>query len=544
MADRAPIPLPIDDDPEDVFWALSTATTLFRRGEHAEALKWLRRAAEQASDQGADARALVLMKAAAELTATLGAPPPRPSTPPPLPNRGSVPAPPPVPAATSIASIPRPPPLPSRPPAPSIPAAQAPAPRVPSAPVRPPAPAPSKPAGNTKRERSGTLSGRRGASGKRTPSFVDAPKPARSPSVPDDIPDVPIDDLDEVTSVIEHKRSAGPASSGKSAARKPVIIHDADTTDLAPSKPSAAAKPAVASKPILAPSKPTLPSKPAVATKPSVPAKPQITAPTKPEPAAKPEPVAKAEPAAKPEPAAKVEPPAPVVARPVMVRKGTMQVVDEGFESMLHEGDGAVHVPTIAIEAGRSPTPSTSTTLPTPIEPPRASPSAEAPPAHIPSPVLVPVASATPPAPRAALAFASAIADAPAPAASAPPVLAMPAPPPTTPTVTAAPASPAPNDPSSIAIDSPTASEESAAGALKSDSIARPSTAIDAHPSPASTSALLAQRVAVVAAPDGSARLVALEDLASLPEGAVAAIVVPLAGADGERLARLLASRR
>src|SRR5262245_48016369 len=142
MADRAPIPPPVDDDPEDVFWALSTATTLYNRGERSEALKWLRRAAEQASDSGADTRALALMKAAADLTATFSTPPPAPSaappqrvsTPPPLPKKAA-PAPPapPPPAAAPAA---RPPPVPPRPP--SIPAP----PPVPARPPSVPAPAP------------------------------------------------------------------------------------------------------------------------------------------------------------------------------------------------------------------------------------------------------------------------------------------------------------------------------------------------------------------------------------------------------------------
>lgn len=62
-----PIPSPRSDDDEDVHWALSTANALWGRGEQAEALKWLRRAAEQASDADANSRALELFKAAAEV---------------------------------------------------------------------------------------------------------------------------------------------------------------------------------------------------------------------------------------------------------------------------------------------------------------------------------------------------------------------------------------------------------------------------------------------------------------------------------------------
>ena len=54
---------------------------------------------------------------------------------------------------------------------------------------------------------------------------------------------------------------------------------------------------------------------------------------------------------------------------------------------------------------------------------------------------------------------------------------------------------------------------------------------------------LLAQRVVVVAGRDGEARVLAVEGLTSVPEGAIFAIVVPLAAGDGEPLARLLRGR-
>ena len=63
----SPIPKVRDDDPEDVSWALSTAATSFARGDRAEALKWLRRAAEAASEADRDGRALEIAKAAADL---------------------------------------------------------------------------------------------------------------------------------------------------------------------------------------------------------------------------------------------------------------------------------------------------------------------------------------------------------------------------------------------------------------------------------------------------------------------------------------------
>jgi hypothetical protein len=67
------IPKAREDDPEDVSWALSTAATSLSRGDRVEALKWLRRAAEAASEAEHDERALELAKAAADLSV---APPP------------------------------------------------------------------------------------------------------------------------------------------------------------------------------------------------------------------------------------------------------------------------------------------------------------------------------------------------------------------------------------------------------------------------------------------------------------------------------------
>ena len=72
---EAPIPTPRLDDDEDVHWALSTAGALWGRGERGEALKWLRRAAEQASDVNADARSLELFKAAAEVASHVASTP-------------------------------------------------------------------------------------------------------------------------------------------------------------------------------------------------------------------------------------------------------------------------------------------------------------------------------------------------------------------------------------------------------------------------------------------------------------------------------------
>jgi len=66
------------DDPKDVSWALTTADTCWKRGERGEALKWLRRAVEAASEAELDDRYLELAKIAADITTQIGsmAPPP------------------------------------------------------------------------------------------------------------------------------------------------------------------------------------------------------------------------------------------------------------------------------------------------------------------------------------------------------------------------------------------------------------------------------------------------------------------------------------
>lgn len=96
------IPKPLPSDHEDVSWALSTSRTMWARGEHREAIKWLRRSAEAAADQEGDAqgdaRALELAKAAADLAALIAngsptesnPPPPVISKPPPPPLRPAI----------------------------------------------------------------------------------------------------------------------------------------------------------------------------------------------------------------------------------------------------------------------------------------------------------------------------------------------------------------------------------------------------------------------------------------------------------------------
>lgn len=126
------------DDPEDVSWALSTAEAMWARGDHADGIKWVRRAAEAASEADKDARALELAKAAADLQALLAR----------RTNMESVdldditvsaPAPPPVPQAWSASFAP---PKPSVAPAKAAPGAPKPLAAV--SPSRVPAPLPSR----------------------------------------------------------------------------------------------------------------------------------------------------------------------------------------------------------------------------------------------------------------------------------------------------------------------------------------------------------------------------------------------------------------
>jgi hypothetical protein len=127
MAERNPVPPATKDDAEDVSWALSTAEAMWTRGDKNDAVKWIRRAVESASEAGADDRALELAKAAADLASYVG----------PLPS-----APPPPVAATVTAAKSAPAPTAPRAPAtamtPRAPAAI----RSPSPPVRPAAGSP------------------------------------------------------------------------------------------------------------------------------------------------------------------------------------------------------------------------------------------------------------------------------------------------------------------------------------------------------------------------------------------------------------------
>src|SRR3954464_8649847 len=97
-----PFPEPLEDDDDDVAWALQTAKVQWTRGGQADAIVWLGRAADSADQLGNVWRASDLRRMADDLVAHLA----RPSRPPAATAR--------PPAATS-----RPPAATSRPPMPS-----------------------------------------------------------------------------------------------------------------------------------------------------------------------------------------------------------------------------------------------------------------------------------------------------------------------------------------------------------------------------------------------------------------------------------------
>src|SRR5690606_35933513 len=111
---RPTVPPPSDDDHEDVAWALRAASAQWRREDHADAISWVKRAAETAEEVGHATRARELFQVAVHLA---GGPPPRASGPPALPAASSPASsgppprsgPPPAPSAQSPFS---PPPLP------------------------------------------------------------------------------------------------------------------------------------------------------------------------------------------------------------------------------------------------------------------------------------------------------------------------------------------------------------------------------------------------------------------------------------------------
>ncbi len=166
------IPPAKDTDAEDVAWGLQTADALWKRGERADAIVWLRRAAQAAGDASDDDRALELARRAAELqesiegaeeidvdVASLSSPPaaapplPGAPAPPPVPPAPPPPAPPAALVGTAPApAAPRPPPVPSARPAPpaapsappGVAAYSDPPPHLPTASQLPPFPSPSQ----------------------------------------------------------------------------------------------------------------------------------------------------------------------------------------------------------------------------------------------------------------------------------------------------------------------------------------------------------------------------------------------------------------
>jgi hypothetical protein len=142
------LPGPDPNDSEDVTVALQTARALQKKGDLRESLRWLRRAADAAGVDGNDRRALVLARAAADMTtligASEGAAPPS-SLPPASPPPASLPPPPPSNAqrASRVSPAPHasslPPPLHKAPPPPPLPVQTAPL--APSSP--PPLPKPA-----------------------------------------------------------------------------------------------------------------------------------------------------------------------------------------------------------------------------------------------------------------------------------------------------------------------------------------------------------------------------------------------------------------
>jgi hypothetical protein len=84
------VPEPLPDDPEAVVTALETAEIFGKQGDVKEAVRWVRRAAEIAGDEGNDLRALNLARAIADINISSSrAPEPPPPPPPRLPGDGA-----------------------------------------------------------------------------------------------------------------------------------------------------------------------------------------------------------------------------------------------------------------------------------------------------------------------------------------------------------------------------------------------------------------------------------------------------------------------
>ena len=133
QASPVPVPASLPADANDVAEALRLAAAFWAKGNHADAIRWVRRAAEAANEAGDAARMAVLARSASDLEQVARSVPPAStrmptSRPPPLPARAIRSVPPPAPAA-------RPPS--ARPPS-SVPPASARPPSARPASVRPP----------------------------------------------------------------------------------------------------------------------------------------------------------------------------------------------------------------------------------------------------------------------------------------------------------------------------------------------------------------------------------------------------------------------
>ncbi len=96
------IPSPEPDDNEDVVSALEMAELFFMKGEIDDCIRWVKRAAETASDVGQDVRALKFARLAADLKSRVVPP-----------VSGAMPAVAPAPASAVVQARPTPPPLPA-----------------------------------------------------------------------------------------------------------------------------------------------------------------------------------------------------------------------------------------------------------------------------------------------------------------------------------------------------------------------------------------------------------------------------------------------
>ncbi len=87
------IPEPLDEDDDDIRWALQTAAVQWKRGARDDAIAWLRRGADAAVDGGAWERASQLNVLASQLERAIAgeSEPPAPPSAPKFPPRASTP---------------------------------------------------------------------------------------------------------------------------------------------------------------------------------------------------------------------------------------------------------------------------------------------------------------------------------------------------------------------------------------------------------------------------------------------------------------------